>query len=52
MQLYNLVDDPQETKSLGKKHPMYNKLFTALRNHIIEAGAVPWQKYPVKLDGS
>ena len=47
MELYNLKDDPQEQKPLGKKNKMYQKLFTALRNHIIEAGAVPWQKYPV-----
>jgi len=50
LQLYNLKDDPQEKRPLDRKHPMYNKLFTALRNHIIEAGAVPWQKYPVKLN--
>ena len=50
LQLYNLKDDPQEQNPLERKHPMYNKLFTALRNHIIEAGAVPWQKYPVKLN--
>jgi arylsulfatase A-like enzyme len=47
MELYNLKDDPQEQKPLGRKDKMYQKLFTALRNHIIEAGAVPWQKYPV-----
>lgn len=51
LQLYNLKDDPQEKYPLDKKHKMYQKLFTALRNHIIEAGAVPWQKYPVKLNG-
>ena len=51
LQLYNLKDDPQEKRPLDKKHKMYQKLFTALRNHIIEAGAVPWQKYPVKLNG-
>lgn len=49
LELYNLKDDPKEQNPLGRKHPMYNKLFTALRNHIIEAGAVPWEKYPVKL---
>ncbi len=49
LQLYNLKDDPKEQNPLDRKHPMYNKLFTALRNHIIEAGAVPWEKYPVKL---
>ncbi|MHC4435951.1 MAG: sulfatase-like hydrolase/transferase [Planctomycetota bacterium] len=49
MELYNLKDDPQEQKPLGRKHKMYRTLFTALRNHIIEAGAVPWQKYPVEI---
>jgi arylsulfatase A-like enzyme len=52
MQLYNLADDPQEAEPLDRKHPMYNKLFTALRNHISKAGALPWQRYPVKLNGS
>jgi len=52
MQLYNLKDDPQEQNPLDKKHKMYQKLFTALRDHIIEAGAVPWQKYPVRFDQS
>jgi arylsulfatase A-like enzyme len=52
LQLYNLKDDPKEKSPLGKKHRMYQKLFTALRNHIIEAGAIPWQKYPVKLNSS
>jgi arylsulfatase A-like enzyme len=52
LQLYNLKDDPQEKQPLGKRHKMYQKLFVALRNHIIEAGAVPWQKYPVKLNSS
>jgi arylsulfatase A-like enzyme len=47
MQLYNLKDDPQEQKPLDRKHKMYQRLFTALRNHVIEAGAVPWQRYPV-----
>jgi arylsulfatase A-like enzyme len=49
LELYNLKDDPQEKQPLGKRHKMYQKLFTALRNHIVEAGAVPWEKYPVKL---
>jgi arylsulfatase A-like enzyme len=48
-ELYNLKDDPQEQNPLNKKHRMYQKLFTALRNHIIEAGAVPWEKYPVDI---
>jgi len=49
MELYNLKDDPQEQKPLDRRHKMYWTLFTALRNHIIEAGAVPWQKYPVEI---
>jgi arylsulfatase A-like enzyme len=49
MELYNLQEDPKEQKPLGRKHPMYNKLFTALQGHITQAGAVPWQKYPVNL---
>jgi arylsulfatase A-like enzyme len=49
MELYNLRDDPKEQKPLGRKHPMYNKLFAALQSHITQAGAVPWQKYPVDL---
>jgi len=47
LQLYNLADDPKEQQPLNKNHKMYKQLFIALRNHIIEAGAVPWQKYPV-----
>ena len=35
LQLYNLKDDPQEKKPLSRKHRMYQKLFAALRNHII-----------------
>jgi arylsulfatase A-like enzyme len=49
LELYNLRDDPREEKPLDRKHPMYNKLFTALQNHIAQSGAVPWQKYPVDL---
>jgi arylsulfatase A-like enzyme len=50
MELYNLKDDPLEQKPLDRKQKMYRTLFTALRNHIIEAGAVPWQKYPVEIE--
>ncbi|MHC4323932.1 MAG: sulfatase/phosphatase domain-containing protein, partial [Planctomycetota bacterium] len=50
MQLYNLKDDPREQKPLGNKNKMYGTLSAALRNHIIEAGAVPWQKYPVQFE--
>jgi arylsulfatase A-like enzyme len=49
LELYNLKDDPTEERPLDKKHPMYRKLFDALRNHIIQAGAIAWQKYPVDL---
>jgi arylsulfatase A-like enzyme len=52
MELYNLKDDPQEHKPLDRKHKMYRTLFTALRSHIIEAGAIPWQKYPVDIKAS
>jgi hypothetical protein len=52
MELYNLKDDPKEQNPLGRRHKMYQTLFRALRNHIIEAGAVPWEKYPVELDNT
>jgi arylsulfatase A-like enzyme len=52
MELYNLKDDPQEQKPLNRKHKMYRTLSMALRNHIIEAGAVPWQKYPVRIEAA
>ena len=45
-QLYNLAEDPKEEHPLDKKSPMYGQLFDALRDHIIQAGAVPWQKEP------
>jgi len=38
LELYNLEEDPKEENPLGKNHPMY------------QAGAVPWQKYPVDLE--
>ncbi len=50
LELYNLRDDPKEEKPLDRRHPMYDRLFSALRSHITESGAVPWQKYPVKLN--
>ena len=49
LELYNLQDDPQEENPLNDKQEEYRMLFTALQNHIIKAGALPWQKYPVKL---
>jgi len=50
LELYNLREDPKEQNPLGNKHRMYRQLFIALRDHIIEAGAVPWQKYPVEFE--
>lgn len=50
LELYNLAADPREQEPLGKDHPMYSKLFAALRDHICKAGALPWQKYPVDLN--
>ena len=50
LELYNLATDPKEEKPLGNKHPMYRKLFNALKDHIIKSGATPWQKHPVNLD--
>jgi len=47
-QLFNLNEDPGEAHPLSDKSEMYQKLFNELRNHIIEAGAVPWEKFPVK----
>jgi len=52
MQLFNLDDDPKEQNPLSDRNRMYQKLAAALRNHIIEAGAVPWEKYPARVDGS
>jgi len=50
MKLFDLHADPREQNPLPDNHPMYNKLFSALRNHIIRSGAVPWQRYPVNPD--
>jgi arylsulfatase A-like enzyme len=49
LELYNLKEDPKEENPLPRKHKMYTKLFTALREHITKSGAVPWQKYPVNV---
>jgi arylsulfatase A-like enzyme len=52
MQLFNLKDDPQEQNPLSSRNRIYQKLFGALGNHIIEAGAVPWEKYPARVADS
>jgi len=49
LKLYNLQNDPQEENPLNDKQEEYRVLFTALQHHIIKTGAVPWQKYPVKI---
>ncbi|MFP4501690.1 MAG: sulfatase-like hydrolase/transferase [Candidatus Hydrogenedentota bacterium] len=43
-ELYNLAADPQERKPLARNHGMYKELFQTLRQHINEAGKVPWQR--------
>ena len=49
LKLYNLADDPQEERPLDSTHKQYQILFDELQKHIMRTGAVPWQKYPVKL---
>ena len=43
-QLFDLENDPLEQQPLDNGHEMYGRLTEKLRDHIIEAGAVPWQK--------
>ncbi len=49
MELYDLKDDPGEQQPLDKNHKMYRQLFAALKDHIIKAGAVGWEKCPVQM---
>jgi arylsulfatase A-like enzyme len=49
LKLYNMEDDPYENNPMSNISEEYRMLFNALQNHIIRTGAVPWQKYPVKL---
>ncbi|MGN6547637.1 MAG: sulfatase family protein [Aureliella sp.] len=45
MELYNLAEDPQETKNLIKSdRKIVNELSASLRLHIQRGGATPWQK--------
>lgn len=45
LEMYNLKDDPQETKNLASKEPKrFNELSVQLRRQIQEGGAVPWQR--------
>ena len=44
LQLFNLKDDPQEQRPLGKGRKQYRELFAVLQDHINKSGSVPWQK--------
>ncbi|HEV7351084.1 sulfatase family protein [Telluribacter sp.] len=45
MELYNLKDDPMETRNVLKEQPeVYKKLNSLLMLHIQNGGRVPWQK--------
>lgn len=44
-ELYNLKDDPREEDDLAESNQdKFNELASALREHIQEAGSIPWQK--------
>ena len=44
LELYNLKDDPQETRNLAAtEKKIFNELAAALRAHIQHGGAIPWQ---------
>jgi len=44
-QLYNLANDPLETKDVAKEYPkIVNELTILLRQHIQRAARVPWQR--------
>ncbi len=44
LELYNLREDPLEEHPLGTANKHHLKLFTRLREHINEAGEIPWQR--------
>ena len=44
MQLFDLAEDPSESRPLPNGHRMYGELSRALQLHIQRSGAVPWQK--------
>jgi arylsulfatase A-like enzyme len=45
LELYNLMDDPQETTNVAAKQPqVFRELAAALRAHIQRGGAAPWQQ--------
>jgi arylsulfatase A-like enzyme len=43
-QLFDLNNDPSENEPLPETHDMFDRLKTILREHIQQAGAIPWQK--------
>jgi arylsulfatase A-like enzyme len=43
-QLFDLGKDPGEQHPLEQNHEMFDLLKTWLREHIQQAGAIPWQK--------
>jgi arylsulfatase A-like enzyme len=43
-QLFDLNNDPGEKSPLPESHEMFEKLKARLREHIQQAGAIPWQK--------
>jgi arylsulfatase A-like enzyme len=44
-QLFNLREDPQETRDLSKQEPkIFRELSAALMRHVQRAGRVPWQR--------
>lgn len=48
LELYNLKDDPQETRDLARsQRGVFNELAAALRRHIQRGGSVPWQPPPM-----
>ena len=44
MRLYDLQEDPGETKPLSTEHEAYKQLSTALAGHVAKAGKIPWQR--------
>ena len=43
-QLFDLDNDPAENDPLPSTHDMFDRLKTKLREHIQQAGSIPWQK--------